>query len=162
MQAVRLCERIPHLEDGVLCVGFPVGGDTISVTSGVISRIEVTTYTQASMELLGIQIDAAINSGNSGGPAFNAAGECVGVAFQSMGADEAENIGYVIPTVVVTHFLNDLLKHGKYTGFPTLGVDIQTMENAHLRESYGMAPKQKGALVSRVVPTSAAAKVLKA
>lgn len=67
-----------HAQDDVLCVGFPVGGDTISVTSGVISRIEVTTYTQASAELLGIQIDAAINGGNSGGPAFNRDGECVG------------------------------------------------------------------------------------
>ncbi|CAK0825381.1 unnamed protein product [Prorocentrum cordatum] len=162
MPDVKLNPKIPRLEEDVLCVGFPIGGDTISVTSGVISRIEVTTYTQSSMELLGIQIDAAINSGNSGGPAFNAAGECVGVAFQSMSADEAENIGYVIPSVVVMHFLNDLLKHGKYTGFPTLGVDIQTMENAHLRESYGMAPKQRGVLVSRVVPTSAAAKVVKA
>jgi len=107
MQAVRLCEKIPHLEDDVLCVGFPVGGDTISVTSGVISRVEVTTYTQAAAELLGIQIDAAINSGNSGGPAFDANGECIGVAFQSMSSDEAENIGYVIPTVVIMHFLND-------------------------------------------------------
>lgn len=162
LQAVQLSGKIPHLEDDVLCVGFPVGGDTISVTSGVISRIEVTTYTQASAELLGIQIDAAINSGNSGGPAFNGDGECVGVAFQSMGADEAENIGYVIPTVVVTHFLNDLLKHGKYTGFPTLGVEIQTMENTTLRESYSMGPKQKGVLVSRVLPTASAAKVLEA
>mmetsp|Transcript_110480 Transcript_110480/g.285592 ORF Transcript_110480/g.285592 Transcript_110480/m.285592 type:complete len:536 (+) Transcript_110480:44-1651(+) len=161
-KVVQLSQKIPHLEDDVLCVGFPVGGDTISVTSGVISRIEVTTYTQASAELLGIQIDAAINSGNSGGPAFNALGECVGVAFQSMGADEAENIGYVIPTVVVMHFLNDLLKHGKYTGFPTLGVEIQTMENTTLRESYGMEPKQKGVLVSRVAQTAAAAQVLKA
>lgn len=162
MQAVLLSQKIPHLEDDVLCVGFPVGGDTISVTSGVISRIEVTTYTQAAAELLGIQIDAAINSGNSGGPAFNGNGECVGVAFQSMGADEAENIGYVIPTVVVMHFVNDLLKHGKYTGFPTLGAEIQTMENETLRQSYGMDPKQKGVLVSRVAPTSAAAKVLQA
>lgn len=158
---VKLSQKVPRLEDDVLCVGFPVGGDTMSVTSGVISRIEVTTYTQCSAELLGIQIDAAINSGNSGGPAFNASGECVGIAFQSMGADEAENIGYVIPTVVIMHFLNDLLKNKKYTGFPTLGIDIQTMENSHLRESCGMGPKQKGVLISRISPTSSAASVLK-
>lgn len=161
LEAVQLCEKIPHLEDDVLCVGFPVGGDTISVTKGVISRIEVTGYAQAAMELLGIQIDAAINPGNSGGPAFNGAGECVGVAFQSMNADEAENIGYVIPTIVVSHFLSDLRRHQKYTGFPTLGVVYQTMENSHLRESFGMDSKQKGILVTRLVPTSAAAKVLK-
>ena len=42
------------------------GGDTISVTSGVVSRIEVTSYVHGTTELLAIQIDAAINSGNSG------------------------------------------------------------------------------------------------
>jgi len=162
LAAVHLCPKVPTLEDHVLCVGFPVGGDTISVTSGVISRVEVTTYTQAAQELLGVQIDAAINSGNSGGPAFNSDGECVGVAFQSFGAEEAENIGYIIPTVVVMHFLNDMLRHGKYTGFPTLGVEVQTMENPHLREAYSMDAKQKGVLISRVMPTSSAAKVLKA
>ena len=46
------------------------------------SRIEVTSYAHGSTELLAVQIDAAINSGNSGGPAFNNAGECVGIAFQ--------------------------------------------------------------------------------
>ena len=54
----------------------------MSVTSGVVSRIEVTSYVHGAAELLGIQIDAAINSGNSGGPAFNNQGECVGIAFQ--------------------------------------------------------------------------------
>lgn len=48
-----------------------MGGDTQSVTAGVVSRIEVTTYSHGSMELLGMQIDAAINHGNSGGPVFN-------------------------------------------------------------------------------------------
>jgi len=162
LQAVSLNLKIPHLEEEVVCVGFPVGGDTISVTSGVISRIETQPYTQASSDLLAIQIDAAINSGNSGGPAFNGNGECVGVAFQSMDSGEAENIGYIIPCVVVMHFLNDLLKHGKYTGFPTLGVEMQTMENAHLREAFGMTSKQKGVLINRVAPTSAAAAVLQA
>lgn len=56
----------------------------MSVTSGVVSRIEVTSYVHGAAELLGIQIDAAINSGNSGGPAFNNQGECVGIAFQSL------------------------------------------------------------------------------
>jgi S1-C subfamily serine protease len=61
---------------------YPIGGDTVSVTSGVVSRIEVTAYAHGASELLGVQIDAAINSGNSGGPALNSEGQCVGVAFQ--------------------------------------------------------------------------------
>ena len=47
-------------------VGYPIGGETISVTTGVVSRIEVTSYSHGATELLGIQIDAAINPGNSG------------------------------------------------------------------------------------------------
>jgi len=161
IDVVQLSKKVPHLEEPVLCVGFPVGGDTISVTSGVVSRVEVLSYAATCADLLGIQIDAAINAGNSGGPAFSRSGECLGMAFQSMGADQAESIGYVIPTVVITHFLNDILKHGKYTGFPTLGVETQTMENAHLREACGMAPGQKGLLVGRVSPTCAVSKLLR-
>jgi hypothetical protein len=43
-------------------VGYPIGGDTMSVTSGVVSRIEVTSYVHGAAELLGIQIDAAVSS----------------------------------------------------------------------------------------------------
>eukprot|EP00929_Paragymnodinium_shiwhaense_P022783 TRINITY_DN14450_c0_g1_i1.p1 TRINITY_DN14450_c0_g1~~TRINITY_DN14450_c0_g1_i1.p1 ORF type:complete len:575 (-),score=67.73 TRINITY_DN14450_c0_g1_i1:184-1908(-) len=162
VQAVKLSDKVPRLEEPVLCVGFPLGGETISVTRGVVSRVEVMMYAHASAELLAIQIDAAITSGNSGGPAFDSSGECLGVAFQSLHLEQAENIGYVIPTVVITHFLDDLLKHGRYTGFPTLGIVSQTMENVHLRQAYGMSPKQKGLLVCRICPTSAVAKVLQA
>ncbi|CAN0899073.1 Protease Do-like 2, chloroplastic [Linum grandiflorum] len=55
--------HLPHLQDAVTVVGYPLGGDTISVTKGVVSRIEVTSYAHGSSELLGIQIDAAINPG---------------------------------------------------------------------------------------------------
>jgi len=127
--------RLPCLQDSVTVVGYPLGGDTISVTKGVVSRIEVTPYAHGTSDLLGIQIDAAINPGNSGGPAFNEQGECIGVAFQVYRSDEAENIGYVIPTTVVSHFLNDYQKNGKYTGFPCLGVLLQKLENPALRES---------------------------
>ena len=68
---------LPALQDSVYVVGYPIGGDTISVTSGVVSRIEVTAYAHGATELLGVQIDAAINSGNSGGPVFSFNGHCV-------------------------------------------------------------------------------------
>eukprot|EP00951_Prasinocladus_malaysianus_P049290 scaffold668089_cov69-Prasinocladus_malaysianus.AAC.1 len=110
----------------------------MSVTQGVVSRIEVTAYAHGAAELLGIQIDAAINSGNSGGPAFNEEGECVGIAFQSLKHEDAENIGYVIPTPVIRHFIADFERNGVYTGFPSLGVEWQRMENPHLRQALGM------------------------
>mmetsp|Transcript_23092 Transcript_23092/g.64141 ORF Transcript_23092/g.64141 Transcript_23092/m.64141 type:complete len:556 (-) Transcript_23092:173-1840(-) len=151
---------LPHLQDSVTVIGFPIGGDTMSVTQGVVSRIEVTPYAHGAAELLGIQIDAAINSGNSGGPAFNDVGECVGIAFQSLKHDDAENIGYVIPTPVIEHFIMDYNRNGVYTGFPALGLEWQKMENPHLRHSLGMGKDHKGVLVRRVEPTAAASEVL--
>ena len=64
---MAICMASDLLAD-LLLPGGRIGGDTISVTSGVVSRIEVTSYVHGSTELLGVQIDAAINSGNSGIP----------------------------------------------------------------------------------------------
>ncbi|KAL8457720.1 hypothetical protein ACS0TY_034731 [Phlomoides rotata] len=152
---------LPALQDAVTVVGYPIGGDTISVTSGVVSRIEILSYVHGSTELLGLQIDAAINSGNSGGPAFNDKGNCVGIAFQSLKHEDAENIGYVIPTPVIMHFIQDYEKNGTYTGFPILGVEWQKMENPDLRLSMGMKADQKGVRIRRVDPTSPEFEVLK-
>ncbi|KAL4633935.1 hypothetical protein ACB092_04G159700 [Castanea dentata] len=151
---------LPALQDAVTVVGYPIGGDTISVTSGVVSRIEILSYVHGSTELLGLQIDAAINSGNSGGPAFNDKGNCVGIAFQSLKHEDVENIGYVIPTPVIKHFIQDYEKNGGYTGFPILGVEWQKMENPDLRMSMGMKPDQKGVRIRRIDPTAPESTVL--
>ncbi len=57
-------------QDSILVAGYPMGGDSLSITKGIVSRVVMTRYAHASNKLLGIQIDAAINPGNSGGPAF--------------------------------------------------------------------------------------------
>jgi len=152
---------LPRLQDGVAVVGYPIGGDTISVTAGVVSRIEVTDYSHGSTDLLAIQIDAAINGGNSGGPVFNSAGQCVGIAFQALVGEDVENVGYVIPTPVVHHFLNDYMRTGGFSGFPALGIQWQRMESEALRRAYSMGASSKGVLVRGVNPTSDAAGVLR-
>ncbi|XP_020597121.1 protease Do-like 9 [Phalaenopsis equestris] len=152
---------LPALQDAVTVVGYPIGGDTISVTSGVVSRMEILSYVHGSTELLGLQIDAAINSGNSGGPALNDKGKCVGIAFQSLKHEDVENIGYVIPTPVILHFINDYEKSSEYTGFPILGIEWQKMENPDLRKAMGMTPDQKGVRIRRVEPTSPESEFLK-
>lgn len=58
------------MEDAVTVLGYPTGGDTISVTSGIVSRVELQQYAHGAFTLLAVQIDAAINPGNSGGPAL--------------------------------------------------------------------------------------------
>ena len=95
---------LPELRDEVTVLGFPTGGDNISITSGVVSRIELQEYVHSGALLLAMQIDAAINPGNSGGPVLLGR-EVVGVAFQNLGG--AENIGYAIPMPVTRHFLRD-------------------------------------------------------
>ncbi|KAI9078074.1 hypothetical protein K1719_039999 [Acacia pycnantha] len=152
---------LPALQDAVTVVGYPIGGDTISVTSGVVSRIEILSYVHGSTQLLGVQVDAAINAGNSGGPAFSDKGKCVGIAFQSLNGRDAENIGYVIPTLVILHFIRDYEKNGEYTGFPILGVEWQKMENPDLQMSMGMGPQQKGVRIKRIEPTAPEYHVLK-
>lgn len=69
----------------------------------------------------------------TGGPVFNQAGECVGIAFQSLASGDAENIGYVIPTPVIDHFLTDYQRNGAFTGFPAMSVRWQSMESQPLR-----------------------------
>jgi hypothetical protein len=62
VKSTCLCLRCHcALQDAVTVVGYPIGGDTMSVTSGVVSRIEVTSYVHGAAELLGIQIDAAVS-----------------------------------------------------------------------------------------------------
>ncbi|MGB8332111.1 MAG: trypsin-like peptidase domain-containing protein [Polyangiales bacterium] len=138
--------EMPGLQQEVQVWGFPEGGKTLSITSGIVSRIEVDTYAQTGRRLLSTQIDAAINSGNSGGPVLSG-DRIVGIAMQTL--EEAENVGYMIPTPVIRHFLQDV-KDGRYDGVPQLGLRAQNMESESQRLAAGMSPGQSGALVMRV------------
>ncbi|MFC2073803.1 S1C family serine protease, partial [Campylobacterota bacterium] len=108
----------PKRQEGVAVYGYPQGGNKISITQGIISRIEFTQYVHSYVELLTIQIDAAINPGNSGGPAFNSKGEIVGIAIQSLA--DSNNIGYIAPVNVIQHLFDDI-QDGKYDGMPNDG-----------------------------------------
>ncbi|EYU39504.1 hypothetical protein ABFS82_06G199500 [Erythranthe guttata] len=149
---------IPFLQEAVAVVGYPQGGDNISVTKGVVSRVEPTQYVHGATQLLAIQIDAAINPGNSGGPAIMG-DKVAGVAFQNL--SNAENIGYIIPVPVIKHFISGVEETGDYVGFCSMGLSCQPTENAQLREHFKMRPDLTGVLVSRINPTSDAHRVLK-
>jgi S1-C subfamily serine protease len=138
--------ELPSLGDPVTVLGFPIGGEHLSVTEGVVSRIELTMYVQNERNLLSVQIDAAINSGNSGGPVV-LDGKLVGIAFQSL--EEAENIGYVISGPVVQHFLRDV-ESPPYDGFPDLGLTVQHLESSAHRKYLGLPRSRRGVLVTQV------------
>ncbi|KAK4707828.1 hypothetical protein R3W88_028753 [Solanum pinnatisectum] len=149
---------VPFLQEAVSVVGYPQGGDNISVTKGVVSRVEPTQYVHGASQLLAIQIDAAINPGNSGGPAIMG-DKVAGVAFQNLSG--AENIGYIIPVPVIKHFIAGVEERGEYAGFCSLGLSCQPTENAQIREYFQMQSKMTGVLVSRINPLSDASRVLK-
>jgi hypothetical protein len=58
--------------------------------------------------------------------------------FPWQGREDAENVGYIIPSSVVHHFLSDIARNGNYTGFVTLGITWAPLENRHLRDYVGI------------------------
>jgi S1-C subfamily serine protease len=141
--------KLPMLGKQVTVLGYPIGGDRLSLTQGVVSRIEMSPYAHSQRRLLTVQIDAAINAGNSGGPAVNERGELVGVSFEAL--DEGENIGYLIGAPVVRHFLRDM-DSGSFDGFPDLGVVTQNLASATHRRFLGLSPRRHGGvLIANVV-----------
>jgi S1-C subfamily serine protease len=147
---------LPRMRDKVAVYGFPMGGEELSITEGVVSRVEHTSYSHSGAQLLACQIDAAINPGNSGGPVIKE-GKIVGIAFQ--GYTYAQNIGYMVPAPVIEHFLKDSAD-GTYDGIPAVGIELQTMENPVLRVHLRMGATQTGVLVQYINPGSSAQGIL--
>jgi S1-C subfamily serine protease len=145
---------MPFKRDKVAVYGFPVGGEEMSITEGVVSRIELSTYAHSMRYLMDVQTDAAINPGNSGGPVFKDK-KMIGVAFQGFNAVVAQNTGFFVPMPIVKRFLA-AIKKGSYQGIPSLGVYTQTMENDSLRAYYGLQPQETGILVTAVLYQSSA------
>jgi len=139
-------DGLPSLRSRVSVYGFPTGGETISITEGIVSRIEVDFYVHSSDRYLLVQVDAAINPGNSGGPVISD-GKIVGIAMQSL--EHAENIGYIVPAPIINHFLKDV-KDGELNGFAELDVYVQLIENKDLRKSLDLPPNSGGMLITGV------------
>eukprot|EP00434_Breviolum_minutum_P026746 symbB.v1.2.023640.t1/scaffold2178.1/size86794/3 len=158
LNSIELSEEVPHLDSDVLTVGYPMGGENICVTRGVVSRIDLMDYTfspAGGERQLVMQVDAAINPGNSGGPVLDASGKAVGVAFATI--RNSANIGYVIPGSVVRFFLRGVATC-RSPCLCDLGVRLQPTRSPALRQHRGLEPdSDSGALVYDVAPLSAAA-----
>ena len=139
---------LPQINTTVQTCGFPMGGQQVSMTKGVVSRLETKTYThsQASQHLV-VQTDAAINPGNSGGPVLQD-GKVVGVAFQ--GLTTADNIGYLIPTTIISHFLTDI-SDGAYDGFGKLGISLfPGLHSPYYKEYLKIPPAADGVVITDI------------
>ncbi len=142
-------DDIPKLDTTVKVVGYPVGGERISVTRGVVSRIDFVSYSHSGVDHhLAIQIDAAINPGNSGGPVIQA-GKIAGVAFQGYNGSVAQNTGYMIPVPVIKRFLKDV-EDGKYDYYVDLSATDFPLLNPAQRQALGLPDDGIGIMISTV------------
>ena len=149
---LEFSEELPQLEDTVRAIGYPVGGNRLSVTRGIVSRIDTIPYAHTrNIAHMALQVDAAINPGNSGGPVLKD-DKVIGVAFQ--GLLQANSTGYVIPMPVIRHFLQDV-QDGRYDGYVEMGAQLMPMENKAMRRHYDLPDNGLGCLVADVVKGSA-------
>ncbi len=150
---------IPDLNTEVSVIGYPIGGERISVTRGVVSRIDFQPYSHTGVDShLTIQVDAAINPGNSGGPVLQD-GKVVGVAFQGISGRVAQNVGYMIPTPVVARFLKDV-EDGHYDHYVDFAVSDVPVENPAQRRALGLKDDGIGIMVADVEPVGSAGGIL--
>lgn len=139
--------KMVNLREKVFTIGFPRGGKELCITKGIVSRIEDGDYSMSNSEMLQVQIDAAVNPGNSGGPVMSN-GKVVGVAFQ--GDWIGQNMNYIIPMPILERFLQEALNGQPYHGYPVLPITVQHLRNVALRKFYGMTEKQTGVRVKSI------------
>jgi S1-C subfamily serine protease len=149
----------PETLQEVLVYGFPTGGDSLSITKGILSRVVYQKYAHSDYAFVAGQVDAAINPGSSGGPVI-VDNKVVGVVMQQYSSSEIDNIGYMIPTPMIKHFINDI-EDGQYHGFPELGFVTQKEENPGISQKYGQKLELTGVLVTDVLLNFAAHRVVK-
>ena len=147
----------------VIAIGSPEGSEYAStVTQGIISSPS-RTITYNSNQMTVIQTDAAINSGNSGGPLVNSDGQVIGInsmkLSSSSSGDSVEGMGFAIPSNEVVTIVNQLVKKGKITR-PQLGIKVAAIAdlNSYYKKQLGISTSlKKGLYVASVTSGSAAA-----
>jgi S1-C subfamily serine protease len=140
--ALPRAAELPDVKEAVMAYGFPTGGSNLSITKGIVSRIEFAPYNRP-VSGMRIQIDAAINHGNSGGPAV-VGDKMIGLAYSTLGG--SQNIGYIIPNEEIALFLADVAD-GRYDGKPAMFDDLQTLENPALRRYLRLGADVQGIVV---------------
>ena len=148
-RALLRANSLPRITDAVYAYGFPTGGNSLAITKGIVSRIEFVDYGIEASGLR-IQIDAALNPGNSGGPVI-AGDRMIGLAFATVG----NNIGYIIPNEEIALFLQASGGGHQYDK-PAMYDELQTLENTGLRQYLALDKSVHGIVVHRPYRTEAA------
>lgn len=144
------------LGEAVTAIGNPLGFDLMNtVTRGIVSGMNrQITINDKAMNL--IQTDAAINSGNSGGPLINKYEQVIGINSSKMSASYSqtsiEGIGFAIPSNEVSKIIDDIMEYGYVTGKPQLGISCQDV-NETVSQMYNLPV---GVYITEVTEGSAA------
>lgn len=142
-----------NVGDYVLAIGAPFGLEE-TATAGIVSAKGRSLPGDGAVPF--IQTDAAVNPGNSGGPLFDASGAVVGINSQIYtNSGGYEGVAFAIPINLAMHVEDQIVRNGKVE-HGRLGVEVQTLDQA-LADSFHLK-SPSGALVSKVVPESAAAR----
>ena len=138
----------------VYVVGNPLGELTYTMTTGRVSALDRIISTEVTTSINVFQIDAAVNSGNSGGPVYNNRGEVIGIVDAKYSAAGVEGLGFAIPIDDAMNIITDLIEHGYVTGKAYFGIEVSTV-NSTVAQYYNMV---EGAFIKSVEPGSCAEK----
>lgn len=142
--------------DIVYAIGNPLGELAFSMTTGSISALDRTITTAQNQPAINMfQIDAAVNSGNSGGPLYNTNGEVIGIVTAKYESTGVEGLGFAIPINDAVDLANDLITKGYVTGKAYMGVSVDTRYTSVYADYYKMPV---GAYIFNVEQGSAAEK----
>jgi len=157
-----------RLGDTVFAIGAPLDSAySWSVSRGIVSgkdrlvEVELSSgNTKTPMVVNTLQTDAAINSGNSGGPLANSNGEVIGITSIKLASAQIEGMGFAIPIEIALDYAEELIK-GAEIERPFLGISMLDVNQAYYtREYYSLireANVTKGVIVSEVQKKSSAA-----
>ena len=125
--------------DSVFAIGNPLGELDFSMTSGRVSALDRSIVTDRNTAAINMfQFDAAINSGNSGGPVYNESGEVIGIATAKVGSSGVEGLGFAIPINDAAEIANELITKGYVSGKAYMGVNIDSRYTSVYAQYYDM------------------------
>lgn len=125
--------------DSVFAIGNPLGELDFSMTSGRVSALDRSITIERNGTAINMfQFDAAINSGNSGGPVYNESGEVIGIATAKVGSSGVEGLGFAIPINYAADIANELITKGYVSGKAYMGVNIDNRYTSVYAQYYSM------------------------
>ncbi len=138
----------------VYAIGNPLGELEYTMTGGIVSALDREIHTEEAVAINMFQIDAAVNSGNSGGPVYDAAGRVIGIVTAKYSESGVEGIGFAVPINDAVTIARQLMENGYVAGKAYLGVSVQDIDPRYA-EYYNMP---RGAYIAGVEEGSCAQK----